>query len=78
VGHQPPPEVDVTDRMVTGALLQRCSEGLSLERFHEVWLVDGCGYTVQEVATMRGQRRETLSRRLSQTRARMRQNSAAH
>jgi DNA-directed RNA polymerase specialized sigma24 family protein len=78
IDRNPLPEVEVTERMVTGALLQRCSEGLSPEQFHEVWLVDGCGYTVQEVAVMRGQRRETLSRRLSEARTRMLQNAATH
>ena len=72
-----PPDVEVTERMVASALLQRCSDGLAPDQFHEVWLIDGCGYTVQEVATLRGQRRETLSRRLNQARKLMRRNSTA-
>ncbi len=65
-------EAVVTERMVAGALLQRCSVGVSASDMEVVWLVDGCGYTVQEVATLRGQRRETLSRRLSRARMHMR------
>lgn len=77
IDQSPSPEVEVTDRMVAGALLQRCSAGLSPAEFNEVWLVDGCDYTVQEVAALRGQRRETISRRLSQSRRRMQQTAAA-
>ena len=62
----------VADRLATGALLQRACEGLSPVEFRELWLVDGCGYTVQEVAELCGQRRETVSRRLSATRRRVR------
>jgi len=64
------------DRLCAIALLQRCSRGLTTAAIREVWLVDGCGYTVLEVAAMRGQRRETLSRRLNDTRRHIRQNRA--
>ncbi len=67
-----PLDAIVADRLVTGALLQRACEGLSPVEFRELWLVDGCGYTVQEVAELCGQRRETVSRRLSATRRRVR------
>ena len=70
-------EATSTERMVTAALLQRLCEGLSPTEVREVWLVDGCGYTVQEVAAFCGQRRETVSRRLNHARIRIRQNRAA-
>ncbi len=69
-------EPAVDDQMVAAALLQRCCEGLSQAEVHEIWLVDGCAYTVQEVADLCGQRRETVSRRLNATRRRIRQNRA--
>ncbi len=65
------------DRMVAAALLQHCCDGLSPVEVREVWLVDGCGYSVQEVAALCGQRRETVSRRLSHSRNHIRQNRAA-
>ena len=65
-------DATVIDRLVTGALLQRACEGLSPVEFRELWLVDGCGYTVQDVAELCGQRRETVSRRLSASRRRVR------
>lgn len=71
-----PVDTVVTDRMVTAALLRRCAEGLTVSEFSELQLVDGHGYTVQEVAAMRGQRRETVSRRLSNTRRHMIRNRA--
>ncbi|CAN5391791.1 hypothetical protein BH10ACT2_BH10ACT2_28890 [soil metagenome] len=70
--HGAAPDEAVTERMVIGALLQRCCVGVSASDLQVLWLVDGCGYTVQEVATLRGQRRETLSRRLSRARTHMR------
>ena len=63
--------------MVAAALLQHCCDGLSPVEVREVWLVDGCGYSVQEVAALCGQRRETVSRRLSHSRNHIRQNRAA-
>ena len=69
------PDIEVTERMVVGALLQRCCDGLSPSDVQVAWLIDGCGYTVQQVAAMRGQRRETLSRRLNKVRKRMQQNA---
>ena len=69
-------EAAVDDQMLAAALLQRCCEGLSTAEVQEIWLVDGCGYTVQEVADLCGQRRETVSRRLNTTRRRIRQNRA--
>jgi DNA-directed RNA polymerase specialized sigma24 family protein len=67
-------EAGVDDHMVASALLQRCCHGLSEAEIQEIWLVDGCGHTVQELAELRGQRRETVSRRLNNTRRRIRQN----
>lgn len=72
-------EAMVADRLAVGALLQHACQGLSAVEFRELWLVDGCGYTVQEVAELCGQRRETVSRRLSATRRRVRsQHEATH
>lgn len=62
------------DQMVAAALLRRCCQGLSQAEVQEIWLVDGCGHTVQELAELCGQRRETVSRRLNNTRRRIRQN----
>ncbi len=70
-----PFEASVTDRMVTAALLQQCCEGLPPAEIREVWLVDGCGYTVQDVADFCGQRRETVSRRLNRSRNHIRRRS---
>ena len=72
VGVQPELEGTVTDRMVASALVRGACEGLSPVEFRELWLVDGCGYTVQEVAAICGQRRETVSRRLNHTRTQVR------
>ena len=69
-------EASADDRMYAVAELRRCCQGLSIGQVHELWLVDGCGFTVQEVADMCGQRRETVSRRLNETRRRIRQNRA--
>lgn len=70
-------EITVTDHMVDVAMLQRCCDGLPTSEVREVWLIDGCGYTVKEIAASCGQRRETVSRRLSRARRRIRQNRAA-
>ena len=72
-----PVDAAVTDHLVTAALLQHACIGLSLIEMRELWLVDGYGYTVQEVAALVGQRRETVSRRLSNTRIRVRQRPLA-
>ncbi len=72
-----PFEAGIDDQMVASALLQDCFDGLSPVEIQEIWLVDGCGHTVQEVAELRGQRRETVSRRLNNTRRRIRQNRVA-
>ena len=69
-------EAGIDDHMVDAALVQRCCKGLSQAEVREIWLVDGCGHTVQEVAELCGQRRETVSRRLNSTRRRIRQNRA--
>lgn len=69
-----PFEAGVDDHMVASALLQRCCDGLSEAEIQEIWLVDGCGHTVQGLAELCGQRRETVSRRLNNTRRRIRQN----
>lgn len=67
-------EAAIGDHMVAAALLQQYREGLSQAEVREIWLVDGCGHTVQELADFCGQRRETVSRRLNNTRRRIRQN----
>jgi DNA-directed RNA polymerase specialized sigma24 family protein len=69
-------EAAADERMSATLELRRCCQGLTLAEVHEVWLVDACGYSVQEVAALRGQRRETVSRRLNETRRRIRQNRA--
>ena len=40
----------VADRLVAGASLQGACAGLSPVELRELWLVDGCGYTVQELS----------------------------
>ena len=65
------------DKLFAHSLLRTCCRGLSLAQIHEVWMVDGCGCSVQEVAAMRGQARETISRRLNATRRRIRDNRSA-
>ena len=72
-----PLDAAVADRLAAGALLQQACDGLSPVELRELWLVDGCGYTVQEVAELCGQRRETVSRRLSATRRRARSSRGA-
>jgi len=64
-------EAAADDRLLISAMLGSQSLGLSADELNEVWLIDGCGYAVQEVAAMRRQRRETVSRRLSNTRQRL-------
>lgn len=66
----------VDDKLFSQSLLHTCCRGLSMGEIREVWLVDGCGCTVQEVAALRGQSRETVSRRLNATRRRIRDNRA--
>jgi len=65
-------DATVAERLAAVVLLQEACEGLSPVELRELWLVDGYGYTVQEVAELCGQRRETVSRRLSATRRRVR------
>jgi RNA polymerase sigma factor (sigma-70 family) len=72
-----PFEAAIDDHMWAAALLQCCCEGLSKTEVREVLLVDGCGHTVQELAEQCGQRRETVSRRLNNTRRCLRQNYVA-
>lgn len=67
-------EASAVDHLLAAAELRRCCQGLQPSAVHELWLVDGCGYTVQEVSGLCGQRRETVSRRLNDTRRRIRQN----
>ncbi len=64
------------DKLFAVSALRTSCRGLTMAEIREVWLVDGCGCTVQEVAKLRGQSRETVSRRLSETRRRMRTNRA--
>ncbi|MEI8240652.1 MAG: hypothetical protein WCI22_14660, partial [Actinomycetota bacterium] len=70
-------ETSADEHMAATAALQWCCQGLTSTVVHELWLVDGCGYTVLEVAQLCGQRRETVSRRLNQTRRQIRKNHAA-
>ena len=65
-------EGTVTDRMVASAWLREVCQDLTVAEFRELWLVDGCGHSVQEVAAVVGQRRETVSRRLNHTRTQVR------
>lgn len=67
-------ESQVVDQVDARALFRRCCHGLSQAEVHEVWLVDGCGWEVAEVAEWCGQARETVSRRINATRRRIRQN----
>jgi len=67
-------EAAADDKLFAHSLLRTCCRDLSLAEIHEVWMVDGCGCTVQEVAAMRGQSRETISRRLNATRRRIHEN----
>lgn len=69
---------DVTlDRLTAPALVRRCCVGLTRSQVFELFMVDGCGYEVKDVAQMLGQCRETVSRRLSKTRRIVQQNRAA-
>ncbi len=70
-------ETGADEHMAATAALRWCCQGLTSTVVHELWLVDGCGYTVLEVAQLCGQRRETVSRRLNQTRRQIRLNHAA-
>lgn len=64
------------DQLMASALLRRCCASLSQGQLLELFMVDGCGYEVKDVAMMLGQRRETVSRRLSKTRRIVQQNRA--
>lgn len=70
-------EADVDEWIQASETLQHCCHGIPAAHLEEVMLVDGCGYTVLEIATMRGQARETVSRRLNATRRRIRKNRDA-
>lgn len=61
------------ERLVAHAALRRSVAGLSRQQLAELLLVDGLGYEVTEVAALFGQRRETISRRLSHTRRHVRE-----
>ena len=62
----------VAERMVASAMLREVRDDLTAAEFRELWLVDGCSHSVQEVAAVVGQRRETVSRRLNHTRSQVR------
>jgi len=70
-------EADIDEWIQASETLQRCCTGIPKAHLEEVMLVDGCGYTVLEVAIMRGQARETVSRRLNATRRRISKNRDA-
>ena len=59
-----------------GALLARCLAGVSPIDCELLMLVDGMGYSVKEVATLVGQRRETVSRRITRVRQQVARNGA--
>jgi DNA-directed RNA polymerase specialized sigma24 family protein len=69
-------EQSVTERVALQRALHVACVGISQRDLYEVWLVDGCGWEVLEVARLCGQARETVSRRLNNTRRRMQQNRA--
>lgn len=66
-------EDGLCDRLDAAALLQRTTIGIARADLREVLLVDGLGHEVQEVAATAGQARETVSRRVSRTRRRLRE-----
>ena len=70
-------EADVDEWIQASETLQRCCHGIPAAHLEEVMLVDGFGYTVLEIASLRGQARETVSRRLNATRRRIRKNRDA-
>ncbi|MEX0846778.1 MAG: hypothetical protein WD023_03285 [Ilumatobacteraceae bacterium] len=68
-------DVVVTDRVYHDALLERCLAGVPRLDRTVLMLVDGSGYSVQDVARTVGVRRETLSRRIGVTRRRVQANA---
>jgi len=58
------------------ALLARCMAGISPIDRELLMLVDGMGYIVKEVADLVGQRRETVSRRITRVRQQVARNGA--
>jgi RNA polymerase sigma factor (sigma-70 family) len=58
----------LTDQMLASVLLADALDGLAVSEREELYLIDGLGWTVQEVAEWRGQRRETVSRRVNAAR----------
>jgi DNA-directed RNA polymerase specialized sigma24 family protein len=69
-------EVLLVDQLAAAGVLRQCLRGLTPTELHDVWMVDACGYTVLEVAELRGQRRETVSRRVNDARRRIQANRA--
>lgn len=67
----------VAERIDASREFQRCTAGLPADRVSEVVAVDGHGHEIKDVAARCGQRRETVSRRVNDTRQRMRQNLTA-
>jgi len=59
---------EIVRRLDAASRLERCLSGISVEDRQLLYLVDGVGYTVNEVAQVLGQRRETVSRRLNRAR----------
>ena len=72
VGDDTDVEGTVAERMVVSAMLREACEDLTAAEFRELWLVDGVGHSVQEMAEACGQRRETVSRRLNHSRTQVR------
>jgi RNA polymerase sigma factor (sigma-70 family) len=66
----------VADTLDGAAVIGLCLSGLSDRDRTLVYLVDGCGFTVSEVAAMCDVARETMSRRLSTARNQVRANAA--
>lgn len=73
-----PMESATVEGLAVSAELRRCCAGISPSAVREVWLIDGLGYSVNDVAEMCGQARETVSRRVNATRRAMQANRAAH
>ena len=58
----------LADDSATRSMLEACLIGLDAKERELLYLVDGMGYQVKEVAQMVGQARETVNRRLSRIR----------
>jgi DNA-directed RNA polymerase specialized sigma24 family protein len=67
----------LVERVDAARQFSRCAAGLPAAHVREIMAIDGHEYSVNEVAAACGQRRETVSRRVSKTRKDMRHNGAA-